>query len=394
MRKIMRFLIIVVAIFLLAITFFLYLCHRGRWKVTANPSHADFLAEKSEILERANWLCEQVLVEPEELFNKMPNIGEHFMGEWALYTCAYSVAALRNISDLYPETRDENLPKMQRLISIAMSPLLRKYDTDSWGKDVWDDDDLDNSHMTYLSVLAWMISNYKLAGGRDWYDDTYKECCEALHVRMLRSRNLCLPSFPGDIIFMPDMLVPIVALHNYGLIYDTRYEATVSTWIAKAQAEWLDKRTGLLQSYLFMKPSRHAPVRGSYTALNCYYLSLIDDNFAQEQYHRMKQYMLHEDTLMGAPLCGVREYLYKCPTFKFDVDAGPIALGFSPSGTAWAIGPATYFGDWEFRYRMLRTAETAGMTTHRKNTRHYRLANFALVGEAVVLAMRTHKHQD
>lgn len=40
-----------------------------------------------------------------------------------------------------------------------MSPLLCKYDTDSRGEDVWDDDDLNNSHMTYLSVLAWMTLN-------------------------------------------------------------------------------------------------------------------------------------------------------------------------------------------------------------------------------------------
>lgn len=81
------------------------------------------------------------------------------MGEQALYTCAYSVAALRNVSELYPETRNENLLKMQHLIGIAMSPLLCKYDTDSRGEDVWDDDDLNNSHMTYLSVLAWMTLN-------------------------------------------------------------------------------------------------------------------------------------------------------------------------------------------------------------------------------------------
>lgn len=75
---------------------------------------------------------------------------------------------------------------------------------------------------------------------------------------------------------------------------------------------------------------------------------------------------------------------------KFDYDAGPIVEGFSPSGTAWAIGAATYFQDWEFRGQMLRTAEIFGNTTGSGGKRHYKLGELVMVGEAVTLAMRTH----
>lgn len=75
-----------------------------------------------------------------------------------------------------------------------------------------------------------------------------------------------------------------------------------------------------------------------------------------------------------------------------DVDSGPIIFGLSPSGTAFGIGCATYFNDWELRNGLLKTAEIAGHTVVWKGKRHYLLANIALVGEAITLAMRTVVH--
>lgn len=55
----------------------------------------------------------------------------------------------------------------------------------------------------------------------------------------------------------------------------------------------------------------------------------------------------------------------------------------------FAIGAATYFNDWDFRYKMLRTAEVVSRTKKEKDMRHYKIAEMFLVGEATVLAMRT-----
>lgn len=53
------------------------------------------------------------------------------------------------------------------------------------------------------------------------------------------------------------------------------------------------------------------------------------------------------------------------------------------------IGSATFFNDSKFRNRLLRTAEIAGHTVKWNDRRHYLLADIALVGEAIALAMRT-----
>lgn len=72
-----------------------------------------------------------------------------------------------------------------------------------------------------------------------------------------------------------------------------------------------------------------------------------------------------------------------------DADAGPIIANLSPSGNAFMVESATCFGDADVRRSLIKTAEIAGSTFYGFTENHYLLANFALVGEAVMLAMRT-----
>lgn len=55
----------------------------------------------------------------------------------------------------------------------------------------------------------------------------------------------------------------------------------------------------------------------------------------------------------------------------------------------FAIGAATYLGDWELRQRLLNTASLAGGNVLGRKCQHYRLAEIMLTGEAITLAMRT-----
>lgn len=203
---------------------------------------------------------------------------------------------------------------------------------------------------------------------------------------MLKSEDMNLLSFPRNPIFLPDMLFCIAALHNYSLLFEGCYADTVEKWLYKAKTEWRDKRTGLLASMLpgasHWKGRRQ--LRGSYTALNCYCLTIIDKEFARDQYDRMSLYFRK-----NRPFVGIKEYLNKNPKFHLDVDAGPIIYGLSPSGIAWALGSATFFPNQEFRSRLLKTIEIGGITVREFKKRHYLLGSIVLVGEAVALAMKT-----
>ena len=187
------------------------------------------------------------------------------------------------------------------------------------------------------------------------------------------------------------MLVAIVALNQYADTHKGKYRSTVKKWVSKAQKEWLDNGTGLLASFIDENGFLYedAPIKGSYSALNCYYLTLIDETFAKTQYQQLKTLFWKEGVISG-----LKEYWDRTCYMGIDIDAGPILFELGPFGTAFFAGSSTYFNDIDVRKEILATAEMAGHTIKIGDKRHYLLANIALVGESIMLAMRTHfKHR-
>lgn len=339
--------------------------------------------EKQEILSRSNWIYEQLDTSPEQFLKKYPTfIGSMYAGQWAIYTCSMYVAALSDIARIYPEQKETSLTRMVRAIEMALSPALRRFDSDDWKEDPLDGVAGNKGHLTYLTTIGWMIGEYRLSGGNNDYDDIYHKVCDGINQRMLKSKDMNVVSFRNNIVFISDMVLACLVLQQHDKLFGIQYKETVSKWMQKAKEELIHKPTGLLVAE---KKNRWSPrVRGSYTALTNYFLTRMDDkDFAKDQYERMKKVFLRDK-----PHTGIKEYQRQSEGFKFDPNAGPMLYGLSTSGTAIAIGTATYFEDWEFRNGMLQTAEMA-QTTKSGNTCHYRLAEIAPVGEAFVLAMRT-----
>ena len=360
---------------------------KGVWMGVANRSIGDFVTEKEDILKRRNYLIGKIITNPEDLLAAMPEaVGPQFQGEWALYSASMLSAALTNISHIYPETREDAISQIDSLIQIVMSPELRRYDADRWGEDPLETLDSDGSHVSYISHLAWMISGYKQVGGDNRYDGLYKKLCETMSRRILLSPHLNIPTYPGEVIYVPDMLVAIVALSNYSRQNNGEFLQTVLAWESEMQSNWIDMESGMIMSYIpeYEDWGVNIPAKGSYSALSCYYLTFVDEEFAREQYTRLKDHFYQR-----RPVAGFKEYFDRECWFGFDIDAGPILLNLSPTGTAFGLGPATYFHDYEVRNGFLKTAELAGFTVTKQNKRHYLLANVALVGEAITLAMRT-----
>lgn len=345
--------------------------------------------ERMEVLARRDYLISRLVRSPKEVLKAMPAaIGPQFQGEWALYSCSMLSAALVNISSLYPDTQEDNLRYIDSLIQVVLSPELRAYDKQRWAEDPLESLDGDLSHVSYLSHLAWMMGGYRAAGGDGRYDEWHFMLCEAMNRRLLESECMNLPTYPGEVIYVPDMLVAIIALAQYSLLHDARYSSTVQKWLSLAKGQWVDERTGLLVSFLREDGTQieNAPVKGSYTALNISYLTYLDVDFAQEQY------LIFRDLFWkDAAISGFKEYHDSDNFWGMDIDAGPVVFGLSPSGTAFSLGAVSYFGDDVLRSEILRTAELAGYTLRRAGTRHYALAELALVGEAIMLCMRTRR---
>lgn len=353
------------------------------WVMYATSGHGSYVGEKKELIRRANYLISKVATTPQKLLDEIPSaIGTQFQGEWALYSCSMTCAALANITILYPQNKEQAIKYIGQIVDIAMSPENRKYDRMRWGEDPLDGINGNLSHISYYSHLAWMISAYKQVGGDGKYDDIYYLLCKEMNRRIRQSPILNLPTYPDECIYVPDMLVAIVALENYSRQYNGEFSETVTMWLERAKKEWTDSSTGLLASFLPF--DNDAPIKGSYSALNCYYLTFIDVVFAEDQYKKLKKAFLHKSLITG-----FREYHDRTCWFGMDIDAGPIVFNLSPSGTAFAIGAATYFHDSDVRKELLKTAEIAGSTVTWLGESHYLLSNVALVGEAIALAMRT-----
>ena len=361
---------------------------KGIWVKCSTSSLGSFDGEKKEIICRANYLTAKVATSPQQLLDEMPSgIGAQFQGEWAIYSCSMTSAALANIAILYPQNKELAIKFIGQIIDIAMAPEIREYDSVRWNQDPLESLNGNKSHVSYLSHLAWMIGRYKQVGGDEKYDNLYHSLCEAMNRRMLQSQSLNLQTYPGELIYIPDMLVAIVALSDYSHYYNGKYKSTVDKWVERARTEWIDKETGLLASFLAEDNETVEivlPVKGSYSALNCYYLSLVDPAFATEQYECLKR-----NFKQSIPFAGLKEYHDRTCLFGMDIDAGPIFFNLSPSGTGFAIGCATSLGDMEFRNKLLKTAEIGGSTITWFGKSHYLIADIALVGEAIILAMRT-----
>lgn len=358
------------------------------WVTCATVGHGSYEGEKKEIIRRANYLTSKVVTTPQKLLDKMPSgIGEQFQGEWAIYSCSMTCAALANIAILYPQNKELSIKFIGQIIDIAMSQEIREYDRLRWREDPLDGIYGDLSHISYYSHLAWMISRYKQIGGDGKYDGLYHSLCKAMNRRIRQSQYLNCETYPGELVYIPDMLVAIVALHNYSCQYDGEYSTTVNMWIERAKKEWIDKETGLLASFLEAENGITQiimPVKGSYSALNCYYLSLVDPVFAKEQYECFLR-----NFKQRFPITGISEYHDGNCLFGMDIDAGPIIFGLSPSGTGFALGAATSLDDSGFRKKLLQTIETGGSTVRWLGQSHYLVSNIALVAEAIILAMRT-----
>ena len=169
------------------------------WVNCSTSGNGSFEGEKKEIIRRANYLTSMVCTTPQDLLNEMTSgIGVQFQGEWALYSCSMTTAALANIAILYPQNKELSTMLIEQIIDIALSSEIREYDAIRWMEDPIEGLDGDLSHISYYSHIAWMISRYKQIGGDNKFDDIYHGLCEAMNRRILQSPYLNLPTYPEE----------------------------------------------------------------------------------------------------------------------------------------------------------------------------------------------------
>ena len=341
--------------------------------------------DKEDIVKRATFLVERVIVYPcSKLIERMPKfIGRQFQGEWAIYTTTMTSLALANIGIRYPEWMELNARLINELIGITLSPSLTQYDYDAWDSHPIMDIDKKEGHLSYLSLLALMISAYKRLSNDTKWDWLYDTICGGLAKRIKASNIANIETYPDGKIYIPDNLAAIAALSNYAKDHNGKYQDVVDRWLIVMRHQLIDSETGLIVSSINKNGEEYSPVLGSYSALSIYYLTFVDKELARDQYEKFKKVFFKKGLISG-----IKENPDGSNRSFFTIDSGPVIFGLSPTGTAFGIGAATYFNDEETRNALLRTGELAGFTIPGRR-RHYLLSEWFLVGEAITLAMRT-----
>lgn len=188
------------------------------------------------------------------------------------------------------------------------------------------------------------------------------------------SKHIVISTSTELVRIAPEKIVYITSDGNYSTLMQADGEMRMLSYQLGQIEEMIGRQLGR-DSEMFVRIGRGHIIN-----------RFIDKAFAREQYDTLKS-LFWKDTWVT----GLKEYWDRWYYFGMDIDAGVILFELSPSGTAFFAGPATYFGDARVRSGILKTAEVAGHTVGSGDNRHYLLGNVALVGEAIMLAMRTHK---
>lgn len=101
------------------------------------------------------------------------------------------------------------------------------------------------------------MGEYKELGGGNKYDELYGRICYTLNRRMLDAETLNLPTYPDEPIYVPDMLVAVVALSHYAKLNHGSCQDTVNRWIEKAKLiGWMQRQAYWFLSWIIREHSR------------------------------------------------------------------------------------------------------------------------------------------
>lgn len=316
-------------------------------------------------------------------WREMPRfLSPQFQGEWALVTHSMTAAALADRAFLSPDSRDESLTHMDRLLERVLLPDFRVFDTELWERDALSDLTGERGHIGYLGHLNFMLAAYHMLGGADpEYAHLFGRVTKHLTAVLYARPWLNAETYPGEI-YIPDNAVVAASLALYDRVYPHRASGVAQNWLDRLSTLH-DLATDLP---VFNLDGRGEPLqmsRGSGVAWTIFYQSHVDLATAQDDYWRLKDHFWRS----YAPGCAAVCEWPHCAGGLGDVDSGPLLLGMSPAATGFAMAGARLAGDEKGLQELARTAEMAGFSVQWRGRRSYLTA--PLVGNAILTAMRT-----
>lgn len=339
-------------------------------------------ATRNDLMKRRAYIVAAVreMQDPQQMHGALPPF---FQGEWAVGTYSMLTSALTNMAFLYPETREESLPIIEKMIDTMIeNEGFRNFDTGAWrGEEALASLSNSNGHLGYLGHLNLMLAAYHTLGGtKESHLRLFPQVSEALIRKMPIHGTGLGETYPGQV-FIADNVAAMASVALYEQSFP-RAQPFSKGWAETLSKKYRHKKTGLLVHRLNTDGSVVEGPRGCTLGWNSFYLPFVDAGLAKDQYETMKKVLGRERW----GFAGLREYATGSRGGG-DIDSGPVIFGLSSSGTGFAIAGARWHRDVAFLKGLLATSELVGCTIQTGGKRRYLLA--PLVGEAIVLAMKT-----
>ncbi|MBL7222370.1 MAG: hypothetical protein ISS72_00825 [Candidatus Brocadiae bacterium] len=227
--------------------------------------------------------------------------------------------------------------------------------------------------------IALMLAARRLVAEKPPYKPLLGERVRIMVERMQRSPVLCAESYPDECWTFCNA-VALAAIRLADVLDGSDHAPFLTQWVATAKAKLVHQETGLLVSSFTQRGATMDGPEGTSLWLVAHCLTLIDPDFAADQYARARRELGRH--VLGFGYSREWPRSWRGP---MDIDSGPVVpvLEASASASGLAMVAARSFGDTEYFGALLASLEFAGLPIERDGARRYAASN--AVGDAVVL---------
>lgn len=310
-----------------------------------------------------------------------------FDGEWMFGTYMMAAMGFGQLALARPDTRAEDLRRMEACIDAMLDPRARRFDRAAWGGedaiaslDAPPGSASDRGHVAYLGYAGIAIALHRRLAPTSRFAATDDAIAAALARRFAASKTGLVETYPGEV-YPVDNTAALAALALHAAA--TRRpppEGLLRGLDAVRRA--IDPATGLLVQSVGVDDGapRDGP-RGSGTALASWFLSYADEATSAALWRATRQELFRTVLGFGAVL------EHPSGASKGDVDSGPVVLGFGVSATGFALGAARAHGDRDAFRALFATTHLFGAPWTEDHVRTY--ATGGPLGDAILFAMTT-----
>ncbi|MEM7392897.1 MAG: hypothetical protein AAF492_11180 [Verrucomicrobiota bacterium] len=296
----------------------------------------------------ARWARERVEA------NKAANLDLHNISgtEWPVFGTVFYLWATEALQAAWDQ--DNSLwaaaPKdyAQETIEAAVDLVLDP-GHHSWVQRHWGNDYLHEENVFFRMLLIAALTSHENLIGDGRHRDMLKDQVENLMAELDASPMGVLDDYPGQC-YPPDVLVALACIQRADKVLGTDHSASIQRAARAFEGQLLDKR-GMIPFRVNRQSGKTVqPARASATSFLLLFAHELWPDKAKAWYEGYENH--YWQSLAWAD--GFREFPAEIEgrNFLYDVDAGPVLFGFSPSGNAFGVAAAKINGRLDHAYTL------------------------------------------